>query len=122
MKKLNIAGEITLQSVPKGLDQAPKMEVCEMILDCLRTPEGGRGINIAEMSKIIDVIKKVEVAKKTGADNLILENAEHETLMECINKMRFAIIDPAIYNWAQTVKNLPDIQIDEKKEASKKAS
>lgn len=109
MKKLTIGGKFTL--LTKKINN--EAVISEVLMTVLSTPKNGMGSDTKEMGEIIDLIRKLDKGITEEQDTILIENGEHAALCGCLKAFKFAVNDPALYDWIKSIENLPDVDIKE---------
>ena len=112
--------KIFLKSV--ALDNADSVQTAPIMLDykdtimgLLKTPtDPQQGATFEEMAQALPVWVKFRDAKKGF---VLLENAEHKVVVDCLKNARFIQRNIEIYNMINDVINAPEHLVDSKQEA-----
>lgn len=109
-RKLPISGKITSEVIElpagKGFGQ---YEIGTNLIDILSNPRNPQGANFAEMAELLPLIRKLKQAIRDKRDYVYLTDHEHGILVSSVKAFRFSRIDPPVYEWMQSLENLPVI-------------
>lgn len=93
---------IKLKSVKLAPDAPQDTSYADLIRAVLACPPD-HGFQLEEMRKRSRVLDALEATRKDATD-LHLEDADHDTLVRCVEAMRWGIFSPAIIAFADDIK------------------
>jgi len=84
-------------------------------LNALKNPSDPQsGIDYEEMARRIPLIQKID---KAGVGSLVLEDAEHQVLEQCLRMSKFRQVVPEVFEMITEVVNAEDVAINAEAEA-----
>ncbi|RTL04413.1 hypothetical protein EKK58_10595 [Candidatus Dependentiae bacterium] len=104
MRKISLA-EFKSETIVKEDGNGIKYKPYDILMILLRTPRNPAGINFEQMLEFIEVINAIKAAKNDKQDYFLLEEAQFKTLCESLKANTWNTIDPAIYNWIDSILN-----------------
>lgn len=84
---------------PKGAVKVTTAELCKTAIN--NRPE--QGFTPEEMFNRLQVLGAIETQK--NEDVITLEDAQYNTLLGCVNTMKFAMLEAAFYHFIDRIKN-----------------
>lgn len=94
-------------------DGKPTLDYRLNIRTALCTPVGNNGVTYDEMAKVLPIIRKVDAADQI----LLLEEAEHEILVERIKQAKYPVADQVIFDMIEDIIHAPPHVLEAKAKA-----
>lgn len=113
MKKLIIAGSFPSEIIKDKDDNFINHNIYDAIFNAICMPVD-RGATYDSMASVIGLIRKIQAAKTAGEESVLLESSEHSILVNALKAVRFAVNDPALFEFVKKVAELPDVNVEEK--------